>query len=228
MSTHDHGGLDRRDFLKLMPVGAASLPLAVQSARAAGPAHLDDALPLAYWGGAEADAAAGRVRDARALVAGDARFLSRGARLTLHGLYPSDQLWAYTGWRGFEVDVVHDPVSGLRHHAWCCENRHGPNVSSSLTVRVPVAADHGLCLAGAMRDANDERVPFSLRLSAGAEDNVAKLRPGLYLAALRSGGAVNWRHYRIEGDRQLYRLGAGTSLEALAPFPYLAFSVSLA
>jgi hypothetical protein len=235
MSLLKHDGWDRREFLKVLPVGAASLSLATQSARAAA---FDGGLPLAYWGGPEADSAAGeepgRVRDARHLPEGDRRFLASGARLTLHGLYPSEHLWAYTGWKGFEVDVVHDPVSDLRHLAWCCENRHAPNISSSISVRVPVRAEHGLCLAGAMRGKTTDRIPFALSLSTGEEKGTAKLRPGLYLAALRADGEVNWRGYRLDTDaqgnagRQLYRRDAGPGLEALAPFPYLAFSVAYA
>lgn len=229
------GEWDRRDFLKTLPAGALSLCLPASAAQAAAaPAALDDRLPLAYWGGRQAEAAgeeAGRVRDARSLAEGDARFLANGARLRLHGLYPSEHLWEYTGWSGFELDVIHDPEQDLRHHAWCCESRHAPNISASLSLRVPVSAEHGLQLAGALRDKTQGRTPFALRLTTGRERGAAKLRAGLYLAALQPGEAIRWRAYRLDAEasgeagRQLHRRAVPAGLTLPAPFPYLAFSV---
>lgn len=239
MSMSGTGDWNRRDFLKSLSLGAATLPLLTRTAQAGTPSVLDGGLPVAHWAGLEADRrtgeAPGRVLDARRLKEGNSHFLARAARLTLHGIYPAEEIWAYTDWQGFQVDVIHDPDRNLRHMAWSCDNRRGANISAGVSVRVPVSADHGLCLAGTMENRQGGAIPFAIRLTAGREAGLAKLQPGLYLAALVADHHPAWRSYRLDttaaGDagRRLYRhpTTAGQAGQ-VAPFPYLAFSIDFA
>lgn len=222
---------ERRAFLKLLPAGAVGAALAGRTTDAIGAApEIATDLPLA-WSELPTDGARTRPLDASRIERGDAAFHRLGARLRLHGLFPSAHLWAYTGLGGFDLEVIYDPERDLRQFAWCCENRHAANVSAGLSLRVPVLPGRGLNLAGAIRDRDGRREAFHLNLSTGTEPGRAKLRRGLYLAALAPGRRIDWRAYRLDTDlagngmHQLYRRDAEPLLDNLAPFPYLAFTI---
>jgi hypothetical protein len=236
-----HAGLDRRDFLKILPAGAAALTLASSKAHAALlPDVGDGRLPLAHFplpqtASQENEQDRGRGFDAYRLKTGDAGFLAHAARLTLHGLYPAEALWEYTNWAGLQVEVVYNRAAGLRQIAWCCENRLVPNIGSASSVRVPILSEQGLCLAGILSDHQDRRHTFELRLATGREPGMAKLQRGLYLAALSPHGTVNWRSFQLNPEganadqqRLLYRRMIGGERGEQASFPYLAFSVDYA
>lgn len=238
--TPQHAGMPRRDFLKMLPAGAAAMSLAAPGVHSSALPEIgaDGRLPVAFCpAGTEAGdpGDAGRVFDAYRLAAGDPRFLATHARLTLHGLYPAEALWEYTAWSGVQIEVVYNRAEDLRQIAWCCENRRVPNIGSASTVRLPIYPDQGLYLAGALRDRDDQRHPFTVQLATGRDAGSAKLRRGLYLAALAPNGSVNWRQLQLdarasEAERRAtlsQRLSGGRSGDRVT-FPYLAFSVDFA
>jgi hypothetical protein len=225
----------------LLPVGGAALTLVSPMANASLlPDVSDGRLPLAYAPAAEMISQRnrkdnGRIFDAYCLDEGDSRFPTHGARLNLHGLYPAEALWEYTDWSGFQLEVVYNRSANLRQIAWCCENRLAANIGSALSLRVPILPEQGLCLAGVLRDQQDNRHTFELQLTPGREQGMAKLQRGLYLAALSPYGSVKWRNLQLnpqandaDQKRCLFRRTINGKCGEQATFPYLAFSVDYA
>jgi hypothetical protein len=228
--------LRRREFLALGSAGLSALFLsggtpALAAELLAPGARPDGSGPisLAYWQGSDAlpdldwpTAVEGLDPEtlpplipAGRLRSGDPMLEATGVRLTLHGLFPPPQdLESLQARASVLLDLVYEPVKPVVHRAWNLRGGQYPNVSSRVSLFVPVEEEsRSVLLRGELRGFGVRprrplasgrqgqaaprgvqppkaeaprllRRAFSTRLTVGTERGVPKLRRGFYLIGL--------------------------------------------
>ncbi len=146
------------------------------------------------------------VISAQALSVGDRRFAQNGAKVSIHGLFPSAGE-AVHDLPGLSIDAHFDPYHQAPFHAW----RFDPSASSSspagVSFTVPLAKTTGLTLSFAIAEGRDQRSGtdasperISTRFSLGREPGQPKLRRGVYFIAWRGSNSKplpSWRRYLV-------------------------------
>lgn len=147
---------------------------------------------IALQGDQEVPRLASAVFDARALPAGDPRFLLGPARLRVLGLIAGVSPVA-PALPSLSLRVLSDPERDYGHDLWSFQNGAVPSASSPIEVTVPVQRSDGLHLAVAVTSPEGERAA-GLRLSLGIGAG-PKLRRGLYLLSWGGAGATAWQRF---------------------------------
>jgi hypothetical protein len=231
--------LTRRELLLLGTGGVLSLTLAqlqLQSAQASLPAlSLDGVrerviapLSVGFW----SDDDDSPVLDAALLPTGDTRFVADGARLRILGLYPREAA-ALVGIDALDLDVPFAADHEASFSAWSFRNGTTQQHSSPVSFPVPLDAAAGLNLSLSWRAAGSAETQQALiRLSAGQDAGVAKLRAGTYAVDLPhgDGSLPEWVNYRVEnvarGLRTLQRYERALGIHVPAERPHLLLTVS--
>lgn len=204
--------MTRRDLLLLGTAGVASSllgarlmsgPLNLAPLQSLG-ARLSEPFSIGFWTPAADTGDKGNLEivGANRLRSGDPRFLTDGARVSIHGIYPFDTPEAFAHLEAIDIDVSYAPHHDLAFRAFSYANGVGgaSRSTSPAAVTVPVDAVQGMTLNVSYRTAYaTEPTRAALRFTTGSEANVAKLREGVYLVALPDAAQSlpDWRSQRV-------------------------------
>ena len=238
MNPIDLSSIRRRDFLSLGSAGLASLVASAASpafgAKSEAPKVPGRSGPVSvgYWTGSdrypELDWATAmgsldieedrypRVVPADRLRSGGRLLEASGVKLTLHGLFPTPDPATLAARASVLFDIVYELERPIVHRAWNLRGGPNPNVSSRVSVYVPIeeptysllfrgelqgygtGVRKGLASRVAQKAVTGKRPPvmapptrlwrrlFQTRLSARGESGVPKLVRGFYLIGLPS------------------------------------------
>jgi hypothetical protein len=143
--------------------------------------------------------------DPGGLSSGDPSFTRAGTRLRVLGLCPEGNPAALGAIDWMTVDIGYAPYHDTPFLAWSFRNGPVPQISSPLTITVPVDGSQGLQLIVAYRRIGSaEPVRSTIRFATGTDSGVPKLVDGIYLVALpdSSGSLPDWRKHQLltEGE----------------------------
>lgn len=235
--------LSRRDLLLLGAVGAASI--ALNGAARIAPALdispvaglLDAArqpFTIGFWDrGSAGDGA--QLVDASAISSGNTRFATDGARVSILGLFPRNDVAALGHLDSVAVDMLYAPFHDLEFRAWEFTNGATPRMGSPIAVNVPVDADAGMSVRLTYRLAGTDTATSSTATFAlGNDTRAMKLREGVYLIALPDAKAAlpSWSRYSVpavgagdRGPRMLHRHNWYASQGRPSSQPYIMLSI---
>jgi len=235
--------LSRRDLLLLGAAGAASLVLtgAARVAPALDLSPLTNLLGAArqpfsigFWDRSAANGSV-QVVDAGSIASGDTRFVTDGARVSILGLYPRDDVAAISHLESVAIDVLYAPYHDLEFRAWEFTNGATPHAGSPIGVNVPVDADTGLNVRLTYRLAGaDAATTSTATFALGRDPRAVKLREGVYLIALPDAAQSlpAWSRYRAEdvgaldrGPRAIHRYGWSAYRDTTPSQPYVMLSI---
>jgi hypothetical protein len=239
MSKAMEAPLTRRELFLLGTGGVLSVALAqlqLHGAQASLPAlslegvreQVIAPLSVGFW----SDDDDSPVLDAALLPAGDTRFVTEGARLRILGLYPRDAA-ALAGIDALDLDVPFAAHPDASFSAWSFRNGTTQQHSSPVSFPVPLDAAEGVNLSLSWRAAGSTETQQALiRLAAGQETGVAKLRAGTYVVDLPQADASlpDWVNQRVEsvarGLRTLQRYERVLGVHVPVERPHLLLTVS--
>lgn len=213
-------GMARREFLRVSSVAAVGV-LAVTVADhplLAAPAPLEPLLWVGYVPSLPAIGASTPIAFADALTAPDREFISRGARVTVHGGGRAVRHKTTRG--GLSLDAImpspsREPEDFPHFHAWSVNGRDSyDSLSGRGRFTMPVMATTGLTFVvrhqTGLPDARVSSTPFSTTLSHGRGP---KLQRGVYIVAMResaSDAAYDWRRVALVNVKGVYSIPDAT------------------
>jgi hypothetical protein len=137
--------------------------------------------------------------DPVSIAAGDARLVAEGALFKILGLQPFNKPESLATLDWMTIDVVYADHPGVPFLAWTYRSDPVPQESAPYSVRVPVSLA-GMQLLVSYRMANGAGpVQYTVRLVAGTESGLPKLKPGTYLLALPGAdqSLPNWKTHQL-------------------------------
>ena len=120
--------------------------------------------------------------DARALLAGDSRFETTGARVRFLGSLSGDCAAVWGDLRSLSVGIEHRPYHEVLFHAWSMRAGTPSSFSPSAAFTAPIDAGFGLQLrVDVARGTEPEPQSAAISFFTGGRAGRPKLRRGLYL-----------------------------------------------
>ncbi len=146
------------------------------------------------------------VISAQALSVGDRRFAQNGAKVSIHGLFPTVGEEVHD-LPGLSIDVHFDPYHRAPFRAWQFDPSASSRSPAGVSFTVPLEKTTGLTLWFTIAEGRDQRSGadasperISTRFSLGREPGQPKLRRGVYFIAWRGSNSKplpSWRRYLV-------------------------------